>query len=129
MQRGAARRGLRTAEVWHLRGLGDPLPALDGPRGNRFFCCASVIRGEPLIDHFVPWSRYPLDLEHNYVQAGTQCNGDEADRLAAFELPLARAQRSARVCGGLRSGAVPCDAKITRRVGPWPEDASRAEPR
>jgi hypothetical protein len=35
------------------------------------------------VDHFVPWSRYPVDLGHNFVLAHQSCNGSKSDRLAA----------------------------------------------
>ncbi len=53
--------------------------------GNRCFYCTGAIRGEPVVDHFVPWARYPLDLGDNFVLADSRCNGEKADRLAAFE--------------------------------------------
>jgi 5-methylcytosine-specific restriction endonuclease McrA len=53
--------------------------------GNRCFYCAATLRGEPVVDHFVPWARYPLDLGHNFVLADARCNGGKLDRLAAFE--------------------------------------------
>jgi hypothetical protein len=37
------------------------------------------------VDHFIPWSRYRLDLGHNYALAHTRCNVDKSDRLAAFD--------------------------------------------
>ena len=35
------------------------------------------------VDHFVPWSRYPVDLGHNFVLAHATCNRSKADYLAA----------------------------------------------
>ena len=35
------------------------------------------------VDHFIPWSRYPLDLGHNFVLAHATCNHDKRDMLAA----------------------------------------------
>ncbi len=64
--------------------------------GNRCFYCASPIRGEPVVDHFVPWSRYQLDLGHNYVLADPRGNGDKADRLAAFDHLRRWVERNAR---------------------------------
>src|SRR5205085_8567016 len=37
------------------------------------------------VDHFVPWSRYPVDLGHNFVLAHKTCNGAKSDLLAAEE--------------------------------------------
>lgn len=52
---------------------------------GRCFYCDSRLRGEVAVDHFIPWSRYALDLGHNLVLADCRCNGDKADRLAALD--------------------------------------------
>jgi hypothetical protein len=36
------------------------------------------------VDHFIPWSRYPVDLGHNFVLADRRCNNGKRDRLAAL---------------------------------------------
>ena len=97
--------------------------------GSRCFYCASAIRGEPVVDHFVPWARYPLDLGHNYVLADARCNGEKADRLAAFDHLSRWVERNARrdLREAFESRMVPHDAKVTRRVGSWAyEQAERA---
>jgi hypothetical protein len=33
------------------------------------------------VDHFVPWSRYPVDLAHNFVLTDTSCNANKSDFL------------------------------------------------
>ena len=47
------------------------------------YCEREVARGTEHIDHFIPWSRYPVDLGHNFVLAHAGCNGAKADHLAA----------------------------------------------
>jgi len=37
------------------------------------------------IDHFIPWSRYPADLGHNFVLAHCSCNLSKGDKLAASD--------------------------------------------
>ena len=39
--------------------------------------------GEGCVDHFIAWSRYPVDLGHNLVLAHNGCN--EADRLVRVD--------------------------------------------
>jgi 5-methylcytosine-specific restriction endonuclease McrA len=40
------------------------------------------LRGEIAhIDHFIPWSRFPVDLGNNFVLALATCNGKKSDRL------------------------------------------------
>jgi len=41
---------------------------------NRCFYCEGAIKGEPHVDHFVPWSRYQRDLAHNFVLAHAACH-------------------------------------------------------
>lgn len=47
--------------------------------------CAKGIRGQPHVDHFVPWSRYPSNLGHNLVLAHADCNARKSDHIAAAE--------------------------------------------
>lgn len=48
-----------------------------------FYCHRETDRGEA--DHFVPWSRYAVDLGHNFVYACTACNNAKRDYLADVE--------------------------------------------
>ena len=45
--------------------------------------CGKKISGKSDLDHFTPWSRYPLDLGHNFVFAHAGCNNAKRDYLAA----------------------------------------------
>lgn len=48
-----------------------------------FYCGKSLGRaGE--VDHFVPWSKYPRDLAHNFVLADAECNRSKSDMLAGL---------------------------------------------
>ena len=49
---------------------------------GRCFYCGSPLRGGE-VDHFIPWSRYPRDLAHNFVLADAKCNSLKSDLLAA----------------------------------------------
>jgi len=48
----------------------------------RCFYCGKQVRGEGHADHFIPWSRYPVDLGHNFVFSHPGCNNDKSDLLA-----------------------------------------------
>lgn len=50
--------------------------------GDCFYCHRKLREGGE-VDHFVPWSRYPLDLGHNFVLAHSVCNRSKRDFLAA----------------------------------------------
>ncbi len=61
------------------------VPILKDEQSNRCFYCEKEIRGLSEVDHFIPWSKYPVDLGHNFVLAHKTCNGDKKDFLAAQE--------------------------------------------
>ncbi len=48
----------------------------------RCFYCGKQVLGEGNADHFIPWSRYPVDLGHNFVFSHPSCNGYKSDLLA-----------------------------------------------
>jgi len=54
--------------------------ALQEMQENRCFYCGSLMRQDPHVDHFIPWSRYPRDLAQNFVLAHGACNLDKGDR-------------------------------------------------
>jgi hypothetical protein len=53
-------------------------------RGDCFYCLRPL-KERSEVDHFIPWSRYPVDFGHNFVLAHSMCNTRKADRLAAVE--------------------------------------------
>lgn len=57
----------------------------DVQEGRCFYCQDRLVKGSAHVDHFVPWSRYPVDLGHNFVLAHQSCNNSKSDRLAAGE--------------------------------------------
>lgn len=50
-------------------------------RETCFYCGEPLEKGAGVVDHFIPWSRYPVDLGHNFVLAHAACNGWKSDRL------------------------------------------------
>jgi hypothetical protein len=50
-----------------------------------FYCEGKLHSGTAAVDHFIPWSRYAVDLGHNFVLAHATCNGAKSDYLAADE--------------------------------------------
>ncbi|MCB9925564.1 MAG: HNH endonuclease [Planctomycetaceae bacterium] len=64
--------------------LSDMVPILtDVQHGSCFYCNKSLASRSVHVDHFVPWSRYSLDLGHNFVLAHDKCNSAKADHVAA----------------------------------------------
>ncbi|TKC98174.1 HNH endonuclease [Polyangium fumosum] len=60
-------------------------PVLLDFQEGRCFYCEGVLQSRGEVDHFVPWSLYPVDLGHNFVLAHASCNAAKKDRLAAYE--------------------------------------------
>lgn len=52
-------------------------------QSNRCFYCGLSLFSQADVDHFVPWSKYPRDLAHNFVLAHASCNRHKSDMLAA----------------------------------------------
>ncbi len=64
-----------------------PLEAVRIPltdlQDGRCFYCHRGLKGGVHVDHFIPWSRYPVDLGHNFVVAHDRCNSAKSDHLSA----------------------------------------------
>lgn len=69
-------------------------PFLRDIQSDICFYCHQPLRHEGEADHFIPWSRYPVDLGHNFVLAHKGCNGHKSDHLAAEEHLEAWARRN-----------------------------------
>ncbi len=50
-----------------------------------FYCDGDLTPKSTQVDHFIPWSRYPIDLGHNFVLAHQSCNLSKSDHIAAVE--------------------------------------------
>jgi len=53
--------------------------------GACFYCHKPLKEEAGHVDHFIPWSRYPVDLGHNFVLAHATCNERKSDRLPAAQ--------------------------------------------
>ena len=95
---------------------------LDVQKGACLYCKKPLAR-KTQIDHFVPWSRYPADLGHNFVLAHDRCNNAKSDFLAAEDHLAAWIERndSHRVELGERlvAAGLPCDAGATTQIARW----------
>jgi hypothetical protein len=61
-------------------------PAILAPlQEGRCLYCDRALAEQVDVDHFVPWSLYPVDLAHNFVLAHRKCNQAKGDRLGAIE--------------------------------------------
>lgn len=52
---------------------------------SRCLYCERAVGKDAAVDHFIPWSRYAVDLGHNFVLSHARCNANKSDSLAAFE--------------------------------------------
>lgn len=86
-------------------GLTAVQPILQEIQHGRCFYCDGAFRGAAgHVDHFIPWSRYPIDLGHNFVLAHDSCNENKADHLAAVEYLAKWAERNRTYQEQLREG-------------------------
>jgi hypothetical protein len=85
--------------------------------------CQKSLSGKTQVDHFVPWSRYPADLGHNFVLAHDKCNNAKTDFLAAENHLAAWIHRNrehqAELHERLVAAALPCDLTATVQIAKW----------
>lgn len=95
---------------------------LDVQKGTCLYC-RKPLSGKTQVDHFVPWSRYPADLGHNFVLAHDRCNGAKSDFLAAENHLAAWVERNrehqAELHERLVRAALPCDLTATVQIARW----------
>lgn len=85
--------------------------------------CQKPLSKQSQVDHFIPWSRYPADLGHNFVLAHDKCNGAKSDYLAA-EIHLAgwhlrNADNGVELNQRLAEAALPFDFGATVQIAKW----------
>lgn len=98
-------------------------PLFELQAGRCFYCTRPMKLEATAVDHFIPWSRYAVDLGHNFVLAHAGCNGAKSDMLAA-ERHLERWVRRNEECGDLLAAEVaavgfPSDLASSRGVTRW----------
>ena len=110
--------------------FGNERASLDGFRGvlrdhqgGRCLYCRKELRGAGCVDHFVAWSRYPVDLGHNLVLAHDGCNAKKRDFLA-YPAHLERWQvshleRASELAQRFDSLALPHDPERSRAIAWW----------
>lgn len=79
----------------HLFGaerVGFPAPvrhSLTDIQKGRCFYCRRPLSERPVVDHFIPWSRWPNDAVENLVMAHGSCNSHKSDHIPG-PVPLER---------------------------------------
>ena len=86
-----------------------------------FYCGKNLKAGE--VDHFIAWSKYSIDLGHNFVLACSPCNNSKRDFLAAprhLEHWLLRNQdHQETMTEYFNAKALPHDWQGSLRVARW----------
>jgi hypothetical protein len=91
--------------------------------GDCFYCHRPLRDETAHVDHFVPWSRYPVDLGHNFVLAHASCNAKKSDRLACTDHLNAWVEHTGRLAPDMarefsRSGIIH-DLSTSVRIVNW----------
>ena len=87
------------------------------------FYCHGNLRNNIEVDHFIPWSRYPSDLGHNFVLAHPHCNNSKSDHLAAerhLQSWVERNQiRSMELTERLVDAGLPSNSSASTQITEW----------
>jgi HNH endonuclease len=74
------------------------------------------------VDHFIPWSKYPIDLGHNFVLADSRCNSKKRDRMPHVDHLAKWSERKRdhadEIVTALKD-QLPCDLPCTNRIARW----------
>jgi hypothetical protein len=117
--------------------FGNERASLDGFRGvlrdhqgGRCLYCRKELRGAGCVDHFIAWSRYPVDLGHNLVLAHDACNAKKRDFLA-YPAHLERWQtshleRASELAQRFDSLALPHEEMRSRAIAWWAYEQGEA---
>src|SRR5262249_27961682 len=95
---------------------------VDVQRGTCLYCQKKLSK-QSQVDHFIPWSRYPADLGHNFVLAHDRCNNAKSDYLAAEKHLTAWVERNRlhqeELRTRLQAAALPCDPSAAVQIARW----------
>ena len=91
--------------------------------GSCFYCSGPLKEQAAHVDHFIPWSRYPVDLGHNFVLAHSGCNGKKSDRLACsghLDRWVERLERHGNsLASSFERDGIICDLRSSLRIANW----------
>ncbi len=85
--------------------------------------CQKALSKQSQVDHFIPWSRYPADLGHNFILAHDKCNNAKSDHLAAESHLATWIERNREyqieLKERLTASALPCDLTASVQIAKW----------
>ncbi len=93
-------------------------------QSRRCFYCGRDVLDRGVVDHFIPWSKYPRDLAHNFVLTDSSCNNAKSDMLAAHAhlerwREMTHGKVGENLGKGLAAGGVIADLDCSRTVARW----------
>jgi 5-methylcytosine-specific restriction endonuclease McrA len=95
---------------------------MDVQLGTCLYCGGNISK-QSEVDHFIPWSRYPADLGHNFVLAHKSCNNAKSDYLAAEKHLAAWSERNRlhqeELQSRLQAATLPCDFSASVQITKW----------
>jgi 5-methylcytosine-specific restriction endonuclease McrA len=95
---------------------------MDVQHGACLYCGGKLSR-QSEVDHFIPWSRYPADLGHNFVLAHKTCNQAKSDYVAAEKHLATWVERNRlnqqELQTRLQQSALPCDLPASTQIARW----------
>ena len=95
---------------------------MDAQKGDCLYCHKPLSQ-QSQVDHFIPWSRYPADLGHNFVLAHNACNRAKSDYLAAEDHLAAWSERNRlnreELLVRFQGAALPCDHLASVQIAQW----------
>jgi hypothetical protein len=117
--------------------FGSERASLDGFRAvlrdhqqGRCLYCARELRGAGCVDHFIAWSRYPVDLGHNLVLAHDGCNAAKRDFLAypahLERWQLSHVERASELAQRFDELSLPHDGERSRAIAWWAYEQGEA---
>jgi 5-methylcytosine-specific restriction endonuclease McrA len=95
---------------------------MDLQHAKCFYCSQPVRSDSGHIDHFIPWSKYPIDLGHNFVLADNRCNGKKRDGMPHVDHLASWSVRNREHGAGIVAALedrIPCDLECTNRIAFW----------
>ncbi len=98
------------------------VPILREVQNGECLFCRERLRCNPVVDHFIPWSRCRSDLVHNLVLAHKRCNADKSDFLACedhLQAWTARNRKLVPAAGAFDKIALPHDLGVTESIVRW----------
>ena len=92
-------------------------------RGACFYCGFALKPTNTEVDHFIAWSRYPVDLGHNFVLADRACNNKKRDRLPAVSHLVSWTHRNKtygdEICAAMEQRGIVTELAASKQVVRW----------